>query len=150
MFPSSQTFIPTAKKSCIQTSTNFQGKAVPLQARCGPEGSRKFRRPDFHDIRHMKLVRLSTSHTGRLYPQEIFLVLIFTRGWVDTRSKVRLEGICHWKTQWHHQESIPGTVRLVAQRLNHYATPGPNFHVWLFYNIGYISLFYMFLCLNVA
>ena len=22
----------------------------------------------------------------------------------------------------------PGTVRLVAQRLNHYATPGPNFY----------------------
>ena len=22
----------------------------------------------------------------------------------------------------------PGTVRLVAQRLNHYATPGPRFH----------------------
>ena len=27
--------------------------------------------PDFHDIRHMKLVRLSASRTGRLYPQEI-------------------------------------------------------------------------------
>jgi hypothetical protein len=31
--------------------------------------------------------------------------------------------ICHWKIQW--QPGIdPGTVRLVAQRLNHYATPG--------------------------
>jgi hypothetical protein len=26
----------------------------------------------------------------------------------------------------------PGTVRLVEQCLNHYATPGPNFHVLLF------------------
>jgi len=33
--------------------------------------------PDFHDIRHMKLVR-SVSRNGCLYPQEIFLVLIFT------------------------------------------------------------------------
>ena len=30
---------------------------------------------------------------------------------------------CHWKIQWHHRESI---VRLVAQSLNHYATPGPH------------------------
>ena len=34
--------------------------------------------PDFHEIRHMKVVRSSSSPTGRLYPQEIFLVLIFT------------------------------------------------------------------------
>ena len=33
-------------------------------------GSRGFRLPDFHDIRHMKVVRLSASRTGRFYPQE--------------------------------------------------------------------------------
>jgi hypothetical protein len=57
-----------------------KGKGVPLQARCGPEGSRRFRLPDFHDIRHVKVVRSSASRTGRLYPQEMFLVLIFTKG----------------------------------------------------------------------
>jgi len=73
----------------------------------------------------MKLVRSSASCSGRLYPQEMFLVLIFTRGWVDTRARVRSEGICHWKIQW--QPGIdPGTVLLVAQCLNHYATPGPQ------------------------
>jgi hypothetical protein len=35
---------------------------------------------DFHDILHMKVVSLSASRTGRLYPQEMFLALIFTRG----------------------------------------------------------------------
>ena len=32
------------------------------------EGSRRFRLPDFNDIRHMKVVRLSASRTGRYYP----------------------------------------------------------------------------------
>jgi len=39
--------------------------------------------PRFQDSRHMKVVRLSALRTGRLYPQEIFLVLI-----------VRPEGLC--------------------------------------------------------
>ena len=52
----------------------------PVTARCGPEGSRRFGLPDFHDIQHMKVVRLSASRNGRLYPQKMFLVLIFARG----------------------------------------------------------------------
>jgi hypothetical protein len=46
----------------------------------GREGSRRFKLPDFYDIRHMKVARSSASRTGRLYPQEMFLVLIFTMG----------------------------------------------------------------------
>jgi len=47
----------------------------------------------------MKVVRLSVSCTGRLYPQEMFLVLIFTRDGVDPRAMVWSEGICHLKIQ---------------------------------------------------
>ena len=52
------------------TKRNTEIKVVPLQDRCGPEGSRSFRLPDFHDIRHIKVVRSSASRTGRLYLQE--------------------------------------------------------------------------------
>ena len=56
-----------------------KGKAVPLQAHRGLEGSRKLRFPDFVTTAQDG-GKLSALRTGRLYPQEIFLVIISLRG----------------------------------------------------------------------
>jgi hypothetical protein len=53
------------------------------------------------------------------------LVLIFTGGRVDPRAMIRSEGNMSLKNPVTPPGIDPGTFRLVAQRLNHYATPGP-------------------------
>jgi hypothetical protein len=125
------TYGETTNKQIRREQSRRQNRGKPIQFKISRTRSSVAERvpggrlPLFRDIRHIKVVRLPASNTGRLYRQEMLLVLISVRGCVDPRAIVRSEGNAV-KNPVTPPGIDPGKVRLVAQHLNHYATPGPD------------------------
>jgi len=71
----------------------------------------------------MTVLRLSALLTGRLYPQEMLLVLISVIGWVDPRI------LCQWKIPMTSAGIESATFWFVAQQLNHCAIAAPTVRV---------------------
>jgi hypothetical protein len=108
--------------------TTPKGKGVPQQAQCGPEGPRRIRPQISWHLACEGGEVVSLTHWPPLTPG-MFLVLIFTRGWVDPRAMERSEGDTPLKNPVIPPGIDPGTIQLVAQRLNHYAIPGPTLYL---------------------
>ena len=96
-----------------------KGKGIPLQAGCGPEGSRRFRLPDFMTFGTWRW-RGCQPHAPAAFTPRKFSWYSYSRGTDSTVGRNM-----SLKNPVIPPEIDPGTVRLVAQRLNHYATPVP-------------------------
>jgi hypothetical protein len=92
-------------------------KAIPLQAWTGPEGSEGWSAQISRQSAHKGVKVVGPTHRPPL-PQEIFLVLICVRGWVDPRRIVRPEGLGKWKIPVTSLGIEAATFRLLAQCRN--------------------------------
>jgi hypothetical protein len=73
---------------------SLKGKEFSAQALYRRIDFQKGEAPRYLDNRQVKVVRLSSLKSGRLYPQEIYLILISVRDCVDPIARVRPEGLC--------------------------------------------------------
>jgi hypothetical protein len=98
-----------------------KGKVFPLQAGAGPWGSGRLRLPDFLDFRHYKDGKVVTlTHRPSLTPGV---------SWYSFLEAESTPGhmVPSVASEKNHQRPLgmdPETLRLAAQCLNHYATPG--------------------------
>jgi len=83
-----------------------------------PWGFQEVEVPRFPDSWRMEVVRLSARRAGCQHPQEIFLLRISVRGWVNPRATMWLDGLCQWKIRMTPSGIEPVISWLVAQCLN--------------------------------
>ena len=100
-------------------------KGLPRQAEVAQRVPGRLRPQIFLMFRHYKGGRSSAKHTSRLYPRR--------NPWYSlpeaqsTSGNMVLLGVPRNKSPLTPPGIDPGTIRLVTQHLNRYATPGPRY-----------------------
>jgi len=118
------TFMEYVMVILMTVFTKSKSKVIPRQAEVAQGVPGSLRPRIFLTFRHYKGGRSSAKCTGRLYPRR--------NPWYSlseaetTSGHMVLLGEPRKKSPVTPPGIDPRTVRLVAQCLNHYATPGPN------------------------
>ena len=108
----------------IENKKSSQVKVIPQQAEVAHCVPGRLRPRIFLTFRHYKGGRSSAKRTGRLYPRRNTWYSLSEAE--STSGHMVLSGEPRKKSPVTPPGMDPGTVRLVAQSLNHYATPGPT------------------------
>ena len=110
-----------------------KGKADPLQAKSGPEGSRKLLFPDFMTMAQDNGKIVSLTHRPPLPPGNApGTHFCYRMGRPQDNSAIgRI--LCQWEIPMTPAGIEPATFRFVAQHLNHCATAVPSNDVYLQY-----------------
>jgi len=118
-------FTVAAPKTLHLKRIHMKGKAVPLQAWIGPEGSRKLRFPYFmttaqDDGKVVSLTHRPPWPPGNAPGTDFCLRLSRPQGH-NAIGRI----LCQWEIPMTPAGIEPGTFRFVAQHLNHCATAVP-------------------------
>ena len=121
-----------------------KGKAVPLQAWSGPEGSRKLRFTDYKTTAQNG-GRLSALRIGRLYPKGNAPCTHFSYRLSRPQGHSAISKIlCQWKIPMTPAGIEPPTFGFVAQHLNHCATAEYYDSIHFKYRNTKLSLIYFY------
>ena len=122
LHPSVFLYISSYTPFLLQILKVSKSKGLPQQAEVAQGVPGRLRPRIFLTFRHYKGGRSSAIRTGRLYPRRNPWYLLSEAE--STSGHMVLSGVPRKKSPVTSPGIDPGTVRLVAQRLNHYATPG--------------------------
>jgi hypothetical protein len=95
----------TCRSYHTELISKCKGKAIPLQALTGSEGSRRLRLPDFKTISTWKWQGCQPNESAAFTPRKYYSFLLEAES--TPGPKCGRKVYFNEKFQWHHRESFP-------------------------------------------